>query len=185
MRPPKIIKPAAVSFCRSIVREPEPIYVPVRPLNGAPANECFSIVPQHIAAHGGDQVIGWTIWEWPRVLIEAEFHCVWRQANGMLLDITPKPFPMPRILFLSDPVRRYQGRQVDNIRKPLDRDPAIKRFCQLSAKYHRAINEGEFADYHGPIMLSEEATREEIEREQLQMLLVRRYGANSPEPINQ
>jgi hypothetical protein len=132
------------------------------------------------SAHRGDQVIGWTIWEWPRVLIEAEFHCVWRQSDGTLLDITPKPVQVPRILFLPDPVRRYQARQVDNIRKPLDRDPAIKRFCDLSAKYHRAVNEGDLAEYHGPVTLSEQATRDEIEREQLKMLLVRRYGANNP-----
>jgi hypothetical protein len=141
-------------------------------------------VPQHIAAHGGDQVIGWTIWEWPRVFIEAEFHCIWRQADGILLDITPKPLPVPRILFLPDPVRHYQGRQMDNIFKSLDRDPAIKRFCELSAKDHRAVNEGELADYHGPVMLSEQATRDEIERYQLLMLLVRRYGANCPESIS-
>ena len=161
--------------------EPAPIYVPVRPVSGAPANECFSIVPQHIAAHGGDQVFGWTIWEWPGVLIEAEFHCAWRQPDGVLLDITPKSAPIPRILFLPDSRRTYKGRQVNNVRKPRNHDPAVKRFCELCSRLHRALNEGELADYHGAVELSKEATRDELEREKLQRVLNRRYGRNTAE----
>jgi hypothetical protein len=181
MRPPKLVKPYVISFCRSIVKNPEPLYVPVRPLRRAPADECFRILPKHIASYGGDQVTGWTIWEWPRVLIEAEFHCIWRQPEGELLDITPKSVPVPRILFLPDPNRKYRGRQIDNFRKPLDHDPAIKRF--LASRIHQAFNEGELADYHGPVELSEEAIRDEIEQQELQRILVRRYGANTPEVI--
>jgi hypothetical protein len=183
MRPPKIIKPYVISFCRQIVKKPEPIYIPVRPLNGAPANECFQILPKHIASHGGEQVIGWTIWEWPRVLIEAEFHCIWRRPDNRLLDLTPKSVPVPRILFLPDARRAYRGRQVDNVRKPLDHDPAIRRFCDLATRLHHALNEGELADYHGPVELSEEATRDELEKRELKRVLVRRYGANAPEVI--
>jgi hypothetical protein len=176
-----LIKPYVISFCRSIVKEPNPSYISVRPLRRAPANECFRILPKHIDANGGEQVIGWTIWEWPRVLIEAEFHCVWRHPEGALLDITPKSLSIPRILFLPDSSRSYKGRQVDNIRKPLDHDPAIQRFCELSSRLHRALNEGELADYFGEVELSEEATRDELERQRLQVLLNRRYGSNTPE----
>ena len=183
MRPPKLIKPYVTSFCRSIVTEPQPVYVPVRPLAGAPENECFSILPRHVAQHGGEQVIGWAIWEWPRVYIEAEFHAVWRQPDGELLDPTPKIAPIPRILFLQDPRRAYNGRQVDNIRKPLDRDPAIKRFCDLSTAMHREQNRGELADYHGPIVFTETMQRIDRERQELGMLLQRRYGRNPPEAL--
>ena len=182
MRPPKLIKPYVVSFCRSFVADPQPVYVAVQPVRGAATNDCFKTVPQHVAVVGGEQIIGWAIWEWPRVLIEAEFHCVWRQSNGTLLDISPKVVPIPRILFVSDPTRSYKGRQVDNIRRPLDRDPAIKRFCELSTRLHDALNEGDLADYHGEVELSESATRDELERRRLQQVLQQRYGANSPEP---
>jgi len=184
VRPPKLIKPYVISFCRGIVREPQPCYVPVHPLADEPANDCFKIVPKQVSSHGGEQIIGWTIWEWPRVLIDAEFHCIWREPDGTIIDFTLKSVVVSRILFLPDPHRSYRGRQVDNIRKPLDRDPAIKRFCELSSRFHRALNEGELADYYGPITLSEEASRDEIERANLQLLLVRRYGANSPEPAS-
>jgi hypothetical protein len=183
VRPPKIIKPYVVSFCRSIVAEPQPIYVPVRTVPGAPKDDCFSIVPQHISRHGGEQIIGWTIWEWPRVYIEAEFHTVWQQPDGTVVDLTPKIVPMPRILFLPDPRRSYKGRQVDNIRKPLNHDPAIKRFCELATLMHDEQNRGDLADYHGPIMFTERMQRIDTERQQLGLLLQRRYGINAPEPL--
>ena len=183
MRPPKLIKPYVISFCRSIVAEPQPVYVPLRPVSNAPQNECVTIVPRHIEQNGGEQVIGWAIWEWPRVFIEAEFHSVWRQPDGSLLDLTPKVMPMPRILFLPDPRRAYNGRQVDNLRKPLDRDPAIKQFCELCTLMHREQNRGELADYHGPIVFTETMQRIDHERQEVGMLLQRRYGRNTPEAL--
>lgn len=33
MKPPKLVKPYVISFCRSIVMEPKPVYVPVSPLH--------------------------------------------------------------------------------------------------------------------------------------------------------
>jgi hypothetical protein len=109
---------------------------------------------------------------------------VWRQPNGELLDITPKVFPMPRILFLPDPVRTYKGRQVNNIRKPLDRDPTIKRFCELYTLIYRELNKGELADYHGHVVASSLVQRYRAEKEQVGMLLVQRYGAYTPEPFD-
>jgi hypothetical protein len=182
MRPPKLIKPYVISFCRSIVADPKPLYVPLQPKPNAPKNECVTIVPQHIKESGGEQIFGWSIWEWPRVFIEAEFHSVWRQPNGNLLDLTPKIVPMPRILFLPDPRRTYAGRQVNNVRKPLDRDPAIKRFCELCTQMHEEQNRDELADYHGPITFTETMKRIDGERQYLGALLQHRYGKNTPEP---
>jgi hypothetical protein len=141
------------------------------------------VVPKHVSAYGGDQVFGWTIWEWPKVFIEAEFHSVWRDSEGAMLDVTKKSREIPRILFLPDPSRRYSGRQVNNRRKPLCHDPDVKRFIELSDLYHQALNEGDLADYYGEIELSERASLNEIEREQVQQRLIRRYGANRPETL--
>jgi len=184
VRPPKLIKPYVISFCRGVVADPKSVYVPLRPLDGVAANSCFEIVPDYVAKHGGERVIGWSIWEWPRVFIEAEFHAVWRQPNGTLLDITPKVFPMPRILFLPDPVRTYKGRQVNNIRKPLDRDPAIKRFCELYTLIYRELNKGELAYYHGPMVASPLVQRYKAEKEEIGILLTQRYGIYTPESFD-
>ena len=184
MRPPKLIKPYVLSFCRGIVTDPKPVYVPLRPLAGVPANSCFETVPPHVAKHGGEQVTGWSIWEWPLVFIEAEFHCVWRQPDGTLLDITPKSISMPRILFLPDPTKSYKGRQVDNIRKPMGNDPAIKRFCELSTLIYRELNKGELADYHGPIVLSPILQQYMTEKDNVQFRLMNRYGVTLPEQFD-
>ncbi len=155
----------------------------MRPLANAPVNDCFSVVPRHVLQHGGEQVIGWAVWEWPRVYIEAEFHAVWRQNDGSLLDITPKAASIPRILFLPDIRRVYNGRQVDNIRKPLAHDPAIKRFCELATLMYREQNRGDLAEYHGPIVFTECMQRIDRERQQLGLLLRRRYGTNTTETL--
>jgi hypothetical protein len=96
-----------LAFCRG-VSDSTPTAIPLEPLDVQPINECFSVVPNYVAAHGGYVVLGWAIWEWPRVSIEAEFHCVWRSPVGHLVDITPKPEPMESITFLLDPARRYR-----------------------------------------------------------------------------
>jgi len=183
MRPPKLIKPYVISFCRGVVADPNPVYVHLHPLDGVAANSCFEIVPDYVAKHGGEQVTGWSIWEWPRVFIEAEFHAVWRQPDGTLLDITPKVFPMPRILFLPDSVRTYKGRQVNNIRKPIGTDPAIKRFCEICTLIYQETNKGELAEYHGTMVASPLLQKYMAEKEEIVMTLMSRHGLYTPEPF--
>lgn len=64
---------------------------------------CSDGVAEKVKIAGGRPVYGWTIWEWPNVILTAEFHCVWQDPGGALVDITPKPKREPRILFVPDP----------------------------------------------------------------------------------
>jgi len=148
-----LLKNYIKAFCRQIVPGGEPLYIPVQPLPDKPINECFAIVPEHIASHGGKQLIGWNIREWKRVLIEAEFHAVWQRPDGTIVDITPKD--TSRILFLPDPSRKYTGISVDNIRKPLRKDPRIRRFCDLGHERFLELNKGDLADKYGEIFLKD------------------------------
>ncbi len=181
MRPPKLVKPYVRRFCEAIVRDAQPQFIRTRPMPGAAIHDCFVTVAQQVERHGGDQQIGWAIWEWPRVFIEAEFHCVWRSPEGSLVDVSARPIHVPRVLFLPDPARAYEGRQVDNIRKPLDRDPRIKRFLDLAHLMFVEVNRGELADYHGQIEATQQMLRYQREQAALYLLLQRRYGVNSPE----
>lgn len=176
MTPPKLIKPYVISFCRSFVTDPQPDYIPVEPLPGEKGNECFVIVERQISKYGGSQQIGWTIWEWPKVFIEAEFHAVWRQDDHLLIDLTPKPIPMLRILFVSDHKRKYKGRQIDNIRKPLVRDRDLSRFCDVSHLIHMEQNKGDLADYHGIMPVTPILEKYFHEKAALFERLCRRYG---------
>lgn len=115
-------------FCARIAPNP-PLRVSHLPLVEQPPLECFTIVPEYIAAHGGEQLNGWAIWEVPGVFIEAEFHAISRDPAGELRDLTPRLNYPVSITFLPDPDRVYRGRQVDNIREPLVDDADIIRFA--------------------------------------------------------
>lgn len=147
-------------FCATVVAGGSPQLVECRPLVGKPANECFGIVEEHVAANGGRQVTGWAIWEFPGVFIEAEFHAVWQRPDGQLVDLTPRSLHSPAIVFVQDAERKYEARQVDNIREPLVRDNDVIRFLYLFRRRFEILNQGDLADQHGAVRLAPKAARE-------------------------
>jgi len=151
-------------------------------------------VRNQIEAHGGSVCYGWQIWEWPNVLINAEFHAVWKDPSGSLVDITPKPPPIQRILFLPDPTREYDGRQVNNVRRPLRNDPAIKRFIKDCDREFEISNRGDRATQYDRIDVEEDEWKEleAIKKRKAEFLLrfkskpapirSQRIGRNEPCP---
>ncbi len=180
MRTPSLFDNHVKTFCQEVVPGSKPLYVPIQSLTDKPLNECFSIVPEHVATHGGKQLIGWMISEWRSVLIEAELHAVWQRPDGTLIDITPKNAPLNRILFIPDSSQEYTGVMVDNIRKPLSEDPRIRRFCDSFHERFLELNKGDLADQYGWIMPSPEVAAKirKIEQEglDLERILVKTYG---------
>lgn len=176
MKVPKKDKDYVISLCKSICPDSKCVYVPVKPLPDKPANECFSIVPEHIISNGGEQKFGWSIWHWPHVFVEAEFHAVWKSPKGALIDITPKSDSFGRILFLPDPHRFYDGRQVDNIRKPISNDPLVKKFLDLWEERYREMNKGYLANQHGIIIVPQRVREIDYEVEQLSLILAAKFG---------
>ncbi len=67
------------------------------PLSG----ECFYNVARMIKENGGGYVLGWMIWE-DQIHIEAEVHCLYKDKNGKISDITPRVDGEKNILFLKD-----------------------------------------------------------------------------------
>lgn len=170
------IAPFILNFC-SEVSSAIPVIIPLRPITGKPVNECFNVVPEHIAANGGKQKIGWYILYWRRVLIEAVFHCVWESPEGELIDITPKVHKAQNIVFLPDPIKLYAERQVDNIRKSLAPDKNIYRFIHLAEERFRYINKGDLADYYGEVKIKEDFIDHHNELAKLEHHLVGKYGS--------
>ena len=146
-------------FCGSINTE-DAIVIKCAPVFGKPENECFPIVEEYITSHGGELVIGWAIWERPKVFIEAEFHAVWRSDSGECIDIVTRNPSHERITFLPDPNRKYTGLQVDNIRKPLIKDKDVIRYLFLFKRMYEVMNTGDLANQHGMIALPERLMRE-------------------------
>jgi hypothetical protein len=109
------------------------------------------------------------------VMIEAEFHWVWRTKDSRLIDVTPKQISVSRILFLPDPSRKYEGVQVDNIRKPLRGDKRIYRFCELAHELFLATNEGDLA-YKRTYDVTPRIQKIRDDMMQLYMTITRKYG---------
>src|SRR5690348_14065372 len=103
-------------------------YLQVRPAPGATVNGCFSNVRAKVARDGGRMLCGWQLWEWPRVLVEAEFHAVWLSPRGEMVEITPKAHGEGSILFVPDERRAYHGEVVDNVRIALHDDQLVRHF---------------------------------------------------------
>jgi hypothetical protein len=127
-------------------------------------------------SNGGKQYNGWAIWEWPKVFIEAEFHCVWESPEGKLIDLTPDDLQLDKILFLPQPKKQYRGCQVNNIRKPLSGDKDVHRFIELAGKRFAERNKTMLPGYYGPIIIQGKALAIEDEMEMLQAKLMARYG---------
>lgn len=171
----------AVSFCQTVAPNSSPISVPLQPKPGSPLAECFCIVPEHIATHGGEQLNGWAIWHVDGLFIEAEFHAIWRSPAGELIDLTPRLVPMDSITFLPDPDREYRGRQVDNVRQPLTNDRDVIRYLYLAGRLFKILNQGDLADQYeiDPATLPSRTLKalRELKKEmvQLERRLERRY----------
>jgi len=139
------------------------LQIPSNPFTGAVENDCFLNVQKQIERAGGEQVIGWALWEYPGVFAEAEFHAVWRDPEtGGLLDLNPRPYPWSVISFLPDPTRSYEGRQVDNVRKALNDNPLIEQYIHKAQQLFRLMNTGELAHQHGQIAISPSLHREMV-----------------------
>src|SRR6185437_7506238 len=97
--PPEITQ-AIRRLIERVVPGGEAVYLTVQPETDAVVNECFPNVEAKIARAGSRMLCGWQLWEWPHVLVEAEFHAVWLSPEGEMVDITPKPDGEARVLFV-------------------------------------------------------------------------------------
>ena len=152
------VTPAEVgSSLRALIEElvprGQPVYVDVAPLKNASANDCFIHVPDRVQAEGGSQVLGWSLWELPGVFVEAEAHSVWLRPGGQYLDIAPKNSESARVFFLPDPALRYEGRQINNVRRAVAQDPLVQAYLDTFTDEFELLNLGDRVGQFGEISL--------------------------------
>lgn len=99
---PSMATEAVQSFVAELSTEPA-VTIPVWDededgLYGWPADG----VRRKISAHGGSIRFGWRLRAWPRVVLVAEFHAVWVDPDGALIDITPSVTEGKTSLFAPD-----------------------------------------------------------------------------------
>jgi hypothetical protein len=91
-------------------------------------------VARYAAQFGGSTVLGWRIWERPRVNLRAEFYAVWKAPNGEFLDVSPTP--ESQTLFLPDPKLVWEGKPIPSRFLPLKHWREIQDY--LAALNNRA-----------------------------------------------
>lgn len=139
-------------LCGRLVPGETPKFVRLDVPPWAEANECTDNVARVIKEFGGEAVNGWRLWEpLPDLMIEAEFHVVWRRPEGSLLDVSPHFPGFTETVFLPDPGLEYEGRQIPNERVPLVKDTLVREFIEALEAEYEVMNRAELADYHGLI----------------------------------
>ena len=151
---PVAISADIIALCESLKTDP-PGYVPVQTDPNGMFGFCNVGVLEKTKADGGSIRFGWCIWEYPGVWLIAEFHAVWVDPTGALIDITPKPDGETCIVFAGDPtyppdfdfMKRPNNRR-SRIYQPADRTELaqikIATFTESQLKYEsgRATRKG-------------------------------------------
>jgi hypothetical protein len=176
--------PAVHALIERIVPGASAVSVPTIPRQDAIDTECFANVSSQVTDAGGLAVFGWSLYEWPGVLAEGEFHAIWRSPLGGLVDVSPQRGNDDNILFLPDPNRLFEGRQIDNIRIPLRPGSEVREFIAVSEAIFGVLNAGERADAFGLISIPTDEIRHLLLRKaELQSILARQTPSrNSPCP---
>jgi len=149
---PKTIDQNIKKLISMICNEPEPIFIDVIHENYAQIGGCFPAVHEKINRDGGDKIIGWQIWD-HGFMVEAEFHAIWKSPSGILIDITPKPIKTDKILFLPETNKKYEGKQVDNVRLNTSENFIVDDLIILSEMIYNHLNKDDLENQHGEIRL--------------------------------
>ncbi|MGI6093238.1 MAG: hypothetical protein GX348_10900 [Veillonellaceae bacterium] len=129
--PNKITKEVE-ELCHRINEDRQPVYVTVdTTVPASQDTDCIKNVALKIVKDGGDFQFGWAIWEWPSVMLEAEFWVVWVNHDGQLIDVTPRGRG-DKILFISDDKTNFEGKPIDSILQPILDHPLIMQYIEIN-----------------------------------------------------
>lgn len=123
---PFLVTKEILSYCAKITKNPKLVFIEPEPDDQAALGKCFSNVQKRIQTHGGMIQYGWLVQVFPRVVVEFEFHAVWKKNTDELVDITPQTPPYPGgtaekvVLFLPVQDKEYTGIQIANLQFSLN-----------------------------------------------------------------
>jgi len=129
----------------------KPAHIQVQARDNSDLCDCFADVERQVTEHGGELVVGWLIWEWSPILVEAEFHAVWKSPTGELIDVSNKLDSETVVMFVQDNIRTYTVRRVDNVRIPIGKEKIIADFILKKENFFNlfeAIHGNAVGDVH-------------------------------------
>lgn len=92
--------PDVVVLCARFDLPAPPVYVDYADF-GYEQSFCHVSAKHREMTNNGKRVHGWAIWQFAGLAI-AEFHSVWKNPDGNLVDVTPPKFNSSRVLFSPD-----------------------------------------------------------------------------------
>lgn len=130
---PGRIDAAILGFCQDLAPDSCPVFLPIEAPIWAREGECFENVKQMVEESGGTHQYGWAIWRCRNLYLEAEHHAVFRDAEGVLVEVTPRESSVSRILFVPDGEATLDrdGRQRDSVLSALTTDSRVVRLLEL------------------------------------------------------
>ncbi len=172
---PATINRYVTELCKRLRTQEPPRFVKVEPRADSGFADCFNDVARHVQEFGGRIVHGWQLWEWPRVLIEAEFHGVWESPDGCLIDVQKKPENEREILFVPDTRLKFEGKRIDNVRHAIGKDPLIATYIQEQNLFFKLFRL-RYGDTVGQVTLDAELAQILYQQRNLQKELVQKYS---------
>ncbi len=135
------VSPDVRRLCRQIETVDSPLVLEVLPRSDAAKHACFDNAANHVAEHGGSIQHGWLIWEWTGILLEADFHAVWRRPDSSLLDVSVNNDNATRVLFAPDRTRQFNSKMVPAVMRPLGRNPLIRTYISMRGRFEAAVSD--------------------------------------------
>ncbi|QES88847.1 SEC-C metal-binding domain-containing protein [Rhizosphaericola mali] len=186
---PQKITFTVTKFIDSLNATHEPILLDVEAEEGAEERDCFPVVQKKVEKEGGRMIMGWQIWQFKDLYIEAECHAVWEDKNEDLHDITPKPESVKKILFVEDSNLIYDDKQIENIILNTSNNKLVDDLIEVSHAIFKFDNKGIRAETYN---LSDILNSEQVDyktylwtmREMITSILQNKGSRNSKCPCN-
>jgi len=147
-RVPEINDSDVLHLTKLIPGHSKPIYVDVNTIPEAKINSCIQAVNEHILNNGGEIIYGWQLWK-NQFYIEAEFHAIWKNDLGKLIDISLKNLDTSNILFVPNYKHKYTGQQINNIMLNISNNKLVDDFIELNKAIYRLKNKGDLKYFTG------------------------------------
>ncbi|CUH95676.1 hypothetical protein P22_1752 [Propionispora sp. 2/2-37] len=172
IRVPQRMTKEIEALCRQINSCASPVFIPVDcPDTGDEEADCLANVARKMLEEGGDFQCGWAVWEWPEVMLEAEFWTVWVNPAGQWIDVTPRGRGN-RLLFIADNQTKFQGTPINSIVKPMINHPLVREYVELNQTIWRQTDEltgagktdMEICEVVAPLIARKDALEQEIDQ---------------------
>lgn len=153
---PAADNPSIIKAMQALSLKDGPIYVRKFSDPEALFGECIHNVYKKVSKDGGSVVYGWRFCEYS-YMIEGEFHAVWRNPEGLLVDITPDETDShDQILFAIDSAKTFDGKRTDNFRLNTTTNPLVDDIIEIERAKFRFTDKIEEVDEEGRIIFNPE-----------------------------